>query len=77
MRRHHCSPPMLVLMAMAILGVHASGRTLAGERPQPGGSHGTAVNIGSAAEAFHKATQEKKLLLLVHISGMFDDPTFT
>jgi hypothetical protein len=64
---------MLVLVAMANLLAGA----FAAERPPPGGSHGTAINLGRAWEAVHKATQEKKLLLLVHISGMFEDPTFT
>ena len=50
---------------------------VAGEPPQLGGSHGTAVHLGRAWEAFHRAPEEKKLILLVHISGMFEDPTFT
>jgi hypothetical protein len=69
MRRY--LPPLLVLIS--IWGLHAS----AGEQRQPGGSHGTAVDLGRAWEAFHRAPQEKKLILLVHISGMFEDPTFT
>lgn len=77
MRRHHGLSPMLVLMAMGILGVAALGRTLAGEQPQRAGSHGTAVNLNRAWEAVHKAKQEKKLLMLVHVSGIFEDPTFT
>ena len=75
MRSYHCLPPMLVLMA--ICGWHASGGVVAGEPPQLGGSHGTAVHLGRAWEAFHRAPEEKKLILLVHISGMFEDPTFT
>jgi hypothetical protein len=65
------------MVLLAILGLDALGRTFAAERPHPGGSHGTAVNIGRAWEAVHRATEEQKLLLLIHISGVFEDPTFT
>lgn len=74
MRRKHCLLSIL-FMAAVLWGLHAPGQ--AAERPQPAGSHGTAVHLGKAWEAAHKATQENKLLLLVHISGMFEDPTFT
>ena len=67
MRRSHCLRSFLLLIA-AIL--QASSQASAG-------SHGTAVNLGRAWEAFHKAGQENKLVMLVHISGVFEDPAFT
>lgn len=77
MRRYHFVPTMLILIATTTFGFHAANLALADLPPLLGGSHGTAVNFGSAGEAVHRATQEKKLLLLVHISGVFEDPTFT
>jgi hypothetical protein len=75
MRRAHFVPSMLTLLAT--LGSCAAILARPELPPLPGGSHGTAVNFGSAAEAVHRASEEKKLLLLVHISGVFEDPTFT
>jgi len=77
MRRLHFWPPLLVLTATVFWGLHGLGRAVAEDRQQAGGIHGTAVNFGKAWEAVQRATQEKKLLLLVHISGMFEDPNFT
>jgi len=77
MRRIHFWPPLLVLTATVLWGLHAFDRAVAGDSRQAGGIHETAVNFGKAWEAAQRATQEKKLLLLVHISGMFEDPNFT
>ena len=67
MRRNHCLRSFLLLIATIL---QASSQA-------PAGSHGTTVNLGRAWEAFHKATQENKLVMLVHISGVFEDPAFT
>jgi hypothetical protein len=65
----------VALIATALGGLLGSSQAAAGERAE--GVHGTAVHFGKAWEAAHRATQENKLLLLVHISGMFEDPKFT
>jgi hypothetical protein len=74
MRRNHCWSTFLLLLAMGC--AQASSQALGGGG-SPGGSHGTAVHMGKAWEAFNKGAQENKLLFLVHISGIFEDPTFT
>ena len=77
MRSYHFLPPTLILIATLIAGLQASSSALAGDRAQLGGSHGTAVDLGRAWEAVQRAGQENKLLMLVHIAGVFEDPTFT
>ena len=42
------------------------------------GSHGTSVNfVDTPAEAARKAKQEQKLVLVLHVSGHFEDPGLT
>jgi hypothetical protein len=77
MRSYHFLPPTLVLIATLTVGFQASSPALAGDRTQLAGSHGTAVDLGRAWEAVQRAGQENKLLMLVHIAGVFEDPTFT
>lgn len=71
MRKRYWLSPPLVLAGIAL------GACLTPAAEPPAGNHGTAVHIGKAWEAYHRAGQESKLLLLVHISGMFEDPAFT
>jgi hypothetical protein len=76
MRRTRCLPSFVLLAATVLAGWQAA-RPALGDKRFHAGSHGTAVYFGKAWEAYNKAAQEKKLLFLVHISGMFEDPTFT
>ena len=42
------------------------------------GQHGTTVEFaGSLAEAAKQATQEEKLVFVLHVSGHFEKPEFT
>jgi hypothetical protein len=77
MHRYRGLQTRRVLIATAICLWLALDATSAAQRSGPGGNHGTAVHIGRAWEAVHQAEQEKKLLLLVHLSGVFEDPAFT
>jgi hypothetical protein len=46
--------------------------------PQPTACHGTAIQfVSSPVEAARRATQEKKLVFVLHVSGYFEDPEFT
>ena len=46
--------------------------------PFPGEAFGTAVGfLGSPSEAARKAVRERKLLLVLHVSGNFEDARFT
>ena len=41
-------------------------------------SHGTAVNfVGSPAEAAKVAQQKEKLVFVLHVSGLFEEPDYT
>ena len=40
--------------------------------------HGTAVEfLGSPVEAAKEAAKQKKLVMVLHVSGHFEDPNFT
>jgi hypothetical protein len=42
------------------------------------GNHGTAVEfVDSPREAAAQAKKEQKLVLVLHLSGIFEDPRFT
>ena len=42
------------------------------------GSHGTAVEfVDSPKEAAAQAKKEQKLVFVLHVSGLFEDPRFT
>jgi hypothetical protein len=48
-----------------------------GKRPAAA-CHGTAVDfVGTPVEAAQLAREEKKLVMVLHVSGYFEDPTFT
>ena len=47
------------------------------DRP-PTSSHGTTVDfVGTPVKAAKLAKKEKKLVLVLHVSGYFEDPGFT
>jgi hypothetical protein len=47
------------------------------ERPPPA-RHGTTVEfVGTPIEAAKLAAKQKKLVLILHVSGHFEDPDFT
>ena len=46
--------------------------------PETCGGYGTAVDfLDSPAQAAKKAAKEEKLVFVLHVSGNFEDPTFT
>jgi hypothetical protein len=51
------------------------------EKPIPEGtcgSYGTSVEfVSSPSEAARKAKQEEKLVFVLHVSGLFEDPNLT
>ena len=47
-------------------------------KPPAACHHGTAIEfVATPAEAAKLAAQDKKLVLVLHVSGYFEDPTFT
>jgi hypothetical protein len=69
------SVPLLAL-SLGMLGADE-----ARQRPEPEvktACHGTAVEfIGSPVEAAKQAAKQKKLVMVLHVSGHFEDPDFT
>ncbi len=68
--------PFLFVAISWVLMEHA---TLAARPiPQTCGEHGTAVEFAdSLADAAKRATQEEKLVFVLHVSGHFEKPKFT
>jgi hypothetical protein len=49
-----------------------------GSEPEKPSCHGTSVEFAdSPVQAAKLATQQKKLVLVLHVSGHFEDPGFT
>ncbi len=65
-----------ILPAVILLGVALPGRA---DAPKPScGEYGTTVNFEeSPSAAARKALKEEKLVVVLHISGHFEDPDFT
>jgi hypothetical protein len=75
MRRHLCAATLFLTLGMG-LGT-ASGRA-AEKEPTTCGSYGTTVDfVESPSEAAQQAAKEGKLVLVLHVSGNFEDPRFT
>jgi hypothetical protein len=50
----------------------------AGAEKETCGSHGTSINfVDTPSLAAKQAKKEKKLVLVLHVSGLFEDPRFT
>lgn len=72
------SPTLLtaaLAVALAASAMGLGGRAAAQEEC---GEHGTTVIFAeSAAEAAKQALQEEKLVFVLHVSGLFEDPGLT
>jgi hypothetical protein len=48
------------------------------EKKETCGSHGTSIDfVDTPSLAAKQAKKEKKLVLVLHVSGLFEDPRFT
>jgi hypothetical protein len=62
---------MRYLIPLTALAIVCPGRADAG-------CHGTAVDfVATPSEAAHIAKKDQKLVLVLHVSGHFEDPRFT
>jgi hypothetical protein len=53
-------------------------KTVPDDKPPATRCHGTAVEfVATPADAAKRAAEEKKLVVMLHVSGYFEDPTFT
>ncbi len=77
---------MRYLLWCTALGLVAAGGwpSLRASEPKPAkaegscGTHGTAVEfLDSPKEAAEQAKKEQKLVFVLHVSGLFEDPRFT
>ena len=77
----------LCLSAAGAFGAELDGKSPTGE-PQPApkpmpadtgcGNHGTAVQfVATPSDAARQAKKEEKLVLVLHVSGIFEDPSLT
>jgi hypothetical protein len=67
--------PFWLLLATA---VGADRPELKTQRQPSTACHGTAIDfVDTPAEAAKLAAKQKKLVLVVHVSGYFEDPDFT
>ena len=70
-------------LRLLMLGLCASGLTLTGlagdkKVAETCGDHGTSVHFEKSAKAAAvKATKEEKLVFVMHISGLFEEPDYT
>jgi hypothetical protein len=56
----------------------ASGLGDEGSKESSCGSYGTSVKfVSTPSEAARQAKREEKLVFVLHVSGHFEDPTFT
>jgi hypothetical protein len=54
-------------------------KTIPDDKAKPAARcHGTAVEfVATPADAAKRAAEEKKLVVVLHVSGYFEDPSFT
>jgi hypothetical protein len=75
MRRTFVIVPFGLLLAAALWADEPELRT--GDRPSAA-CHGTAIEfVDTPVEAAKLAAKQKKLVLVLHVSGYFEDPRFT
>jgi len=71
--------PLSGAFAQDVIGVKAKLKEKA--KPAAGaacGEHGTSLHFEeNPSDAAKKALKEEKLVMVLHISGYFEDPTFT
>jgi hypothetical protein len=80
MRRTFCWTAAGLLSALLFAGAAATGQTklLKPAAEVCTGDFGTAVHfLKTPAEAAKQAQKEQKLVLVLHVSGDFEDPDFT
>ena len=70
-----------LVAAAVVCGLTALGFAAGPAKPKGGetcGRHGTEVAfVDTPSEAATKARKEQKLVFVLHVSGHFEDPTFT
>jgi len=75
MRSKFVTMPFCLFLAAAIWADEPELKTV---KKPPTACHGTAVDfVGTPVEAAKLAREEKKLVLVLHVSGYFEDPDFT
>jgi hypothetical protein len=75
MRSKFVTVPFCLFLAPALWA--DDGKLKRVDKP-PTACHGTAVEfVDNAVEAAQLAKKEKKLVLVLHVSGYFEDPNFT
>lgn len=71
----------LLLLWLIATPAQAGGAKASLKKAQPGetcGEHGTSLHFeDSPSAAAKKALKEEKLVMVLHISGYFEDPAFT
>jgi hypothetical protein len=70
----------LALAPLAVAGLALAGEAKAPAKKEKAGceQHGTKIDfVDSPKEAAKQAKEEKKLVLVLHVSGDFEDPRFT
>lgn len=75
MRSKLMTVPFALFLAAAVWADQPELKTI---EKLPKASHGTSVDfVATPAVAAQLAKQEKKLVLVLHVSGYFEDPDFT
>jgi hypothetical protein len=65
-------------LALASPGILLAGDKLSNDEKPSCSSHGTTIDfLDTPKEAAALAKKEKKLVLVLHVSGNFEDPQFT
>ena len=65
-------------VAIALTAAFAAGLVLTPGAQAGCGKHGTQVEfVDTPKEAAEKAKKEEKLVFVLHLSGIFEDPKFT
>ena len=78
MRMRFVTATILALFTVSLRANPGQVQTPRGDKPQPTACHGTAVEfVDTPVEAAKLAAQQKKLVLVLHVSGHFEDPGFT
>ena len=65
-------------LTLALAAALVAGLAMAAEARAGCGKHGTQVEfVDTPKEAAEKAKKEEKLVFVLHLSGIFEDPKFT
>jgi hypothetical protein len=69
---------MRYLLCAAVAGLLLVPLAVLGKEKEPSGSCGTSIDFyDTPKEAAKQAAKEQKLVLVLHVSGNFEDPRFT